>query len=193
MSEGASRNQEPPAATVRRTPGLRLVAPVLILAAALLLPSFMMRADRPFRGDGPGPAAWPNVMLALLAALAAIWLAQELWAWRRERGIGSEPALLSADEEEVYSYPKAASGLLLILAFGWLLPVVGFPVAAAVFIVLWCVLGGVRNPLVVVPVSLVGTVALLWLFMGAALMPLPRGRGGFDQFSVALLQALGIY
>jgi putative tricarboxylic transport membrane protein len=166
---------------------------VLILAAALLLPAFMMQSDRPFRGAGLGPAAWPNVMLALLAGFAALWVVQELWAWRRNRGSDPAAAPSAGEDEEVYSYRKAALGLLLIVAFGWLLPIVGFPIATVAFIVLWCTLGGVRNPLVVVPVSLIGTVALLWLFMGAALMPLPRGRGALDQFSVGLLQALGIY
>jgi putative tricarboxylic transport membrane protein len=81
----------------------------------------------------------------------------------------------------------------MILAYGLLLPVIGFPVATTAFIALWCILGGVRHPLAVVPLSLVGTVVLLWVFMGLALMPLSRGQGLFDRISIAILQLLGIY
>ena len=88
---------------------------------------------------------------------------------------------------------RALAGLAMIVAYGWLLSVLGFAVASAVFIVAWCLLGGMRRPVVLIVVALVGTLALLWLFMGLALMPLPRGQGVFDGFSIWLLQATGIY
>lgn len=168
---------------------LRLATPGAFLVGALVLPSFMMDTARPLRGTGLGPAAWPQAMLALIALGAAIWLVQELLAWRRGR-----PAITTAASDgERYSYGKAGTGLALIVAYGILLPVIGFPLATAGFIALWCVLGGVRHPLAVVPLSLVGTAALLWMFMGLALMPLSRGRGVFDGISVTILQLLGIY
>lgn len=170
---------------------LRLAAPAGFLVAALVLPAFMLETARPLRGAGLGPAAWPQVMLALIAVCAAVWLAQELLAWRRGRV--TPAATDPASAAEVYSYPKAVTGLVMILAYGWLLPVTGFPITTAVFIALWCVLGGVRHPVVVVPLSLVGTGVLLWVFMGLALMPLSRGLGVFDRISVAILQLLGIY
>jgi putative tricarboxylic transport membrane protein len=102
-------------------------------------------------------------------------------------------ATAAAPAGETYSHRKALIGLVLIVAYGWLLPVTGFPLATAAFIALWCILGGVRHPLAVVPLSLVGTVVLLWIFMGLALMPLSRGQGVFDQVSVTILQLLRIY
>jgi putative tricarboxylic transport membrane protein len=169
---------------------LRLAAPAGFLVAALVLPAFMLETTRPLRGVGLGPAAWPQVMLALIAVCAVLWLVQELLAWRRGRAAAAaEPATAA----EVYSYPKALIGLVMILTYGWLLPVAGFPITTAVFIALWCLLGGVRQPLAVVALSLVGTAALLWVFMGLALMPLSRGLGVFDRISIAILQLLGIY
>lgn len=170
---------------------LRLAAPLGFLVAALVLPAFMLESTRPLRGVGLGPAAWPQVMLALIAVCAVLWLVQELLAWRRGRAApaAAEPATAG----EVYSYPKALMGLVMILAYGWLLPVIGFPVATALFIALWCLFGGVRHPLAVALLSLLGTVALLWVFMGLALMPLSRGQGVFDRISIAILQLLGIY
>lgn len=192
---GASRTDEPAEPTRRRNwraAAPHLVAPALVLVAALVLPFFMLEGAREMRGTGPGPAAWPGTMLALTAFCAALWLIQELVAWRRGRPAPVE-APEAAGEDEAYVYTKAVIGLVLITAYGWLLPITGFALTTALFMALWCILGGVRNPLVVVPVSLIGTAALLWMFMGLAVMPLPRGVSAFDQISIALLQALGIY
>ncbi|HMA14127.1 MAG: tripartite tricarboxylate transporter TctB family protein, partial [Bacteroidota bacterium] len=101
--------------------------------------------------------------------------------------------LAAASNGERYSYAKAIAGLAMIVAYGILLPVIGFPLATAGFVALWCLLGGIRHPFAVVPLALVGTAVLLWMFMGLALMPLSRGQGVFDGISVAILQLLGIY
>jgi putative tricarboxylic transport membrane protein len=170
---------------------LRLAAPAGFLIAALVLPSFMLDTTRPLRGTGLGPAAWPQAMLVLIAVCAVIWMAQTVIAWRGGRPVPAATA--AAPAGETYSHRKALIGLVLIVAYGWLLPVTGFPLATAAFIALWCILGGVRHPLAVVPLSLVGTVVLLWIFMGLALMPLSRGQGVFDQVSVTILQLLRIY
>jgi putative tricarboxylic transport membrane protein len=188
----ANHTEAPPGDSTRRgriALALRLTTPGAFLVGALALPSFMLDTTRPLRGTGLGPAAWPQVMLALIAFCAAIWLAHEVFAWRRGR-----PAItVAAANGEPYSYGKAVTGLVMIVAYGILLPVIGFPLATAGFIALWCILGGVRHPLAVTPLSLVGTAALLWMFMGLALMPLSRGQGLFDQVSVTILQLLGIY
>jgi putative tricarboxylic transport membrane protein len=192
---GASRSaREAPASREAgrrwRTLALHAGPPVLLVFAALVLPAFMLNTSRPFRGSGLGPAAWPHFMLWLVAACAALWALQSTLAWRR--GALDAPAP-PADEAERYSYGKAAAGLVLILVYGWSLPWIGFPLATASFIAIWCVLGGLRNPIAVVPVSVLGTITFLWVFMGLALMPLSRGTGVFDGISIAILRALGIY
>jgi putative tricarboxylic transport membrane protein len=96
-------------------------------------------------------------------------------------------------EAEAYSYTKAATAVCLLLAFGWLLPNVGFPIAAVLFILSWCLLGGIRNPVVLLSVSFIGMITLLWVFMGLALMPLNRGLGVFDEFTVWFLRLVRIY
>jgi putative tricarboxylic transport membrane protein len=166
---------------------LRLAVPVLILAAALVLPSLMITTTRPFRGTGLGPGAWPQLMLVLIAVCALAWSVQIILRWWSGR------LETAGTEDEAYSYPKAIAGLVLILAYGRSLPLIGFSLASALFIASWCLLGGVRTLIAVVPISLIGTGVLLWLFMGLALMPLPRGVGAFDTISVAILRALGIY
>ncbi len=141
-------------------------------------------------GSGLGAAAWPRGVLALLAFFALVWAVRDVWA------IGAadrRPTLVPAREEGAYSWTKAVFGLVLVVAYGVFLPVVGFSIATAVFITVWCLTGGLRNPLTIGAVALIGTALLLWIFMGLALMPLSRGQGVFNDFSIALLRLLGIY
>jgi putative tricarboxylic transport membrane protein len=167
----------------------RLAIPALLVAAALVLPAFILSSDREIRGGGVGPTAWPRVMLLAITVLAVVWMVQEWLGWRRGLGAG----ISAVPEEGAYSMTKAAAGLVLVVLYGWLLPIVGFPVATTGFMAAWCYLGGIRNPVALLAVPLGGTAALLWMFMGVATMPLPRGTGAFDRASIALLQMLGIY
>jgi len=161
-----------------------------LLLAALVLPYYMFSGDRRPEISGLGPDAWPSMVLMLLAICSAIWLASEVRLLVKGR---ISTSLAAPQDENAYHYGKALVGIALVIAFGRLLPVVGFPLACAGFLLIWCVYGGLRNPAVLLLVPTIGTAALLWMFMGLALMPLSRGMGGFDRFSVAVLRLLGIY
>ena len=164
--------------------------PLGLFLLALILPSFMFQSDQRASAVGLGPAAWPRAMLMGLAFFSALWIARDIWVLSRA---GRRPTLSIPTEDEHYHFGKALVGLVMIVAYGWLLPVLGFALSTAIFIATWCLFGGLRNLKVVVPVTLIGTIALLWLFMGLALMPLPRGAGVFGEFSIWLLRATGIY
>lgn len=169
---------------------LSLLLPAALLGGALLLPHLMFSRELPPAQKGLGPGAWPELILGCLAFFAAIWVAQE--AWTLARGGGST-TLRAPVEEETYDYTKALVGIALIVVYGAMISVTGFALTTAMFIAVWCIYGGIRKLSVVIPVSLIGTAALLWLFMGLALMPLSRGRGPFDELSIWLLRTLGIY
>lgn len=164
--------------------------PLALLLLALVLPGYMFQSDQTASRAGLGPAAWPRAMLIGLAVFAALWIARDVWSLRRA---GRAPTLSPPRDDERYHFGKALVGLIMIVAYGWLLPIVGFAVSTVVFVASWCLFGGLRKMAVVVPVALIGTIALLWLFMGLALMPLPRGVGVFGDFSIWLLRATGIY
>lgn len=164
--------------------------PLGLLLLAMILPGHMFESDQKSSEIGLGPAAWPRAMLLGLAVFSALWIARDVWVLGRA---GRAPTLRIPREDEHYHFGKALVGLGMIVAYGWLLPIVGFAVSTAIFIATWCLFGGLRNLMVVVPVTVIGTIALLWLFMGLALMPLPRGVGVFGEFSIWLLRATGIY
>ena len=184
--EGAD-GQAAPRGAARLVP---LLLPAVLLAAGLFLPHVMFWRALPETMTGLGPDAWPGIILDALAFFAAIWLAQEVWTLTQGR---RSVTLRAPDEEEPYDFGKALVGIVLILLYGAMLRYSGFALSTAIFIAVWCIYGGVRKLTVVLPVSLIGTVVLLWLFMGLALMPLSRGQGPFDQFSIWLLRTLGIY
>ncbi|MCC5966128.1 MAG: tripartite tricarboxylate transporter TctB family protein [Natronohydrobacter sp.] len=169
----------------------RLALPGGFLALGLILPAYMF--DRPLRirARGLGPDAWPGVFLNAIAVIALLWIIAELWALYAEGK--RKRAMPIVEQAEAYDYSKAAAAICLLLAFGWLLPTVGFPIAATLFILCWCFLGGIRNPVALLLVSLLGMLTLLWVFMGLALMPLSRGTGVFDDFSVWFLRFVRIY
>lgn len=173
---------------------LRALAPIalpaLVLALALILPSFIFRADQVIRANGLGPGAWPRAMLAGLAVFALLWIGREIWVLGRA---GRAPTLSPPQDEGGYDMRRALIGMALIAAYGMAMPQAGFALTTAVFIAAWCYLGGLRKWQAVAPVTLIGTTAMLWLFMGLALMPLPRGQGSFDAFSIWLLRTTGIY
>lgn len=161
-----------------------------VLVAALVLPGYILRPGTRPVPEGLGPDAWPLGLIGMLAVLAVLWTAREVWA---VSGPGRRSLLTEAQEEESYSHGRAIAGLVLIVAYGAMIPVTGFALTTAVFIAIWCRFGGITSPLAIAGVSLLGTAALLWVFMGLALMPLSRGLGLFDDLSVALLRLLGIY
>lgn len=160
------------------------------LISALILPQMMFHRGQPADVPGLGPGAWPNGVLAALAFFSAIWLALEIWNIAKSL---PSTSLIAPQEDDTYHFGKAIGGIALVLAFGWLLPVLGFALATSLFLFVWCLYGGLRHPLALLLVPTVGTVALLWMFMGLALMPLSRGVGPFEQFSVAFLQLIRIY
>ncbi|MFG6083475.1 tripartite tricarboxylate transporter TctB family protein [Paracoccus litorisediminis] len=191
MVEKAQTDPSPVTLTSGGLPPLLAPALACVLTfAALILPTFMFHGDRRLQVNGLGPGAWPGAILMALAAFSAVWLVLEIRALVR----GKPPVGLSAPrDEDVYHYGKAITGIVLVILFGWLLPIIGFALATASFLLVWCLYGGLRNPWVVTLVPVLGTVGLLWMFMGLALMPLSRGIGPFDQFSVWLLKLIGIY
>lgn len=184
---GVDIRQEAPAGIMRLLP---FVVPVVLLLGALILPGHMLRSAESANITGLGPGAWPGTMLTALAFFAALWILRDLWAFTRP---GGRPMLSPPQDDEIYRYDKALGGMVMIVVYGFVLPITGFAATTVIFIALWCLFGGLRNLYVVVPVTLLGTIGLLWLFMGLALMPLPRGQGVFGDFSVWLLRITGIY
>ncbi len=134
-----------------------------------------------------GPTTWPTMMLYGVVIFALAWAVQRvaLVLRQQERAAVAPPTVARG--------ARVWFGIALILAYGFCLPILGFALATALYIVLWLLLGGIRAPLQIALTSLIGTTVFLYFFIKLALMPLDRGVGVIGEFSIALYRVLGIY
>jgi putative tricarboxylic transport membrane protein len=160
----------------------RVGAPLLGLAASVALFAGSRGLDGVAREGQLGPGFWPRLVLA---GLAIACLAKVAEAWRG-RGAGGEarPELSRA---------RLAAGIALIVAYVVAVPVVGFPLTTAGFIAGFMILAGARAPAGIAAAAVVGTVSLLYLFVKAVYLPLPKGDLVFEAFTLAVYRALRIF
>jgi len=132
-----------------------------------------------------GPTTWPKAMLFAAAASAALLALTRMLAARSP---------VSLENEKIdYHEGRSLGAIALLIAYGIAIPLIGIAWATPLFLAGWLLIGGVRRPLAVGLVSILGTVGILYFFVKLSLMPLDRGTGVFEQASVALYRLLGIY
>ena len=169
--------------------GLFLICLVVALTLAVW---FVTPEGGPnFAGDSMvngGP--WPRTMLLGIAVCATLLLLRNVLQYVRA---GSSSSASAADDDNEFDNWKAVLGIVLLIVYVGLIPVIGFALATIGFILAWLPYGGVRRPRVVVSVAVIGTVTLLYTFVKLTTLPLDRGIGVFNGLTVSLYQLLGIY
>jgi putative tricarboxylic transport membrane protein len=135
-----------------------------------------------------GPATWPKAVLFCAAVAAALLAALRVLEALALRAPGA-----AADAENDYHEARSAASIALLIGYGAAIPWAGVAWATPVFIAGWLLLAGLRRPLAIALTSTLGTVGILYFFVKLSSMPLDRGRGVFEQATVALYRLLGIY
>lgn len=167
----------------------------LVVAAAL---AFLSRGlDEVAREGQLGPGFWPRLVLAGLG-LACLARVVEVWRTSRRRAGGSagRPPLT---ESAVPEHPapveraKLATAIALIVLYVLAMPLLGFALATAAFIVGFLAVAGLRSPAAMAANAVVGTVGLLYVFVRLVYLPLPKGAGAVEDVTIALYRALGIF
>jgi len=177
-----------------------LITPLAFVIIALVLRHYVVESQKlaalVTRGLA-GPSTWPDMMLWVIVFFSAIWAIQVAMAILRSNMSPIQPIhatqVSASDTESTPFSLLIALGVLFILLYGYLLAILGFATATLLYIVSWCWLGGLRKPLLVSLIGLIGTTVLLYLFVKLASMPLDRGQGVMGEFSVALYRIMGIY
>lgn len=166
-----------------------LAPPLLALALSIWLRDHIAVDPRSLRASRGlfGPGFWPGAMLAGVAVCATGWLVRNALALAR----GPAPARHAAAADPATA--RVLAGIALIVAYGMLIAPMGFAFATLLFVAAWMVLGGVRRPLTVLAVAVLGTATMMWFFAGVALMPLDLGKGAFETATVAVYKALRIF
>jgi putative tricarboxylic transport membrane protein len=172
---------------------LRVGFPLAILALCAFLWSHIARKGVLLDNvpNAVGPGGWPRAMIVGLAIFAALTLIAELLDWRHNVRTGSEGVLKQTEDRR--SQVLSLIGIVLILAYGFAIPYIGFAIATALFLAIWCALGRVRSVITIATVSLIGTTVLLYMFVALAKMPLNRGIEPFNNATISLYRLLRIY
>ena len=171
-----------------RTKVTGLTGTVIILLLGLL-PLFFLtvggNSQLVVDSNKMGPYSWPRVMLISLATVGLFWGLSRLR--------NSSPNKISGEDSDQINTVKLVLGILSIVIYGIAIDVIGFAMGTFLFLTFWFILGGIRQPLVIISNSALGTGALLYLFLKVAYLPLPRGVEIFDTVTVNLYRLLGIY
>ncbi|MBI1727486.1 MAG: tripartite tricarboxylate transporter TctB family protein [Candidatus Rokubacteria bacterium] len=157
-------------------------APLLGIALAVALLLASRGLDNVSAPGQLGPAFWPRLVLA---GLAVACLAKAVEAGRRPVRVSRPAAPLARG--------WLTAAIALIVLYVLVTPLLGFALATAAFIAVFLALCGTRAPLVLAVNAVAGTVALLYLFVKLVYLPLPKGEGSFELFTLALYRALGIF
>jgi putative tricarboxylic transport membrane protein len=185
-----------------------LIVALLFLIASFVLRGFIVQNPEMAKNMARGiasPMTWPRIMLSGTALFAFGWFVQGIVhlvrSARHKATHGSDVEDIAIEFGDVgfehHAIPlpprPVVLGIVLALAYTFAIPWLGFPIATVIFMVLWFAIGGFRNPVKVSMVTLIGTVILLYVFVKLALMPLDRGVGVLDHFTIGLFRLLGIY
>jgi putative tricarboxylic transport membrane protein len=155
-----------------------------VLGSGLLLVS-TWALDARVPGGQLGPGFWPRLVLIGLAAACVLKLGEEWWA-ATAGGTGAAPLSHSG-------LSRLALAMAGILAYVIATPLLGFPLATAAFIVGFMVVAGARRAPAIGLTALLGTVGLLYAFVKLVYLPFPKGAGAFEDLTLALYRALGIF
>ena len=112
----------------------------------------------------------------------------------RGRGVKTDEAD-ETDETALpsFSLPKLMGSVALILSYAAVTPLLGFPLATLLFFLAFTRLAGMRRPSHLLLISGLGTVVLLYLFVKVVFLPLPKGAGVMEDFTIFLYRLLGIF
>ena len=167
-----------------------LLGPLVTVVAAFAALAFLhVGGDTALVVDeeGFGPDTWPRIMLYGVVVSGMLW---GVTRWRQARGKGAVPREEGMAEVDTL---RLGIGVLTIAGYGAAIVYIGFAFATLLFLTAWFVQGGVRRALPLMANSVLGTLALLYLFLSVAYLPLPRGVGSMDTLTVSLYRLLGIF
>ena len=131
-----------------------------------------------------GPDFWPRLVLVGLMASCALKILEAVRS-RQPKAAQVPPPPLSRS--------KLAGGIVLVLGYTALAPLLGFPLTNFLFLLAFMRLAGTRRLVPLLAVAVVGTVALLYLFVKVVYLPLPKGAGVMEDLTLFLYRLLRIF
>lgn len=193
-SEGPAVGEAEPAPAERRRPIWLTVLPeVVALAGCVLL--YTRTLDLRGTSQGPGPAMYPRVLIVLLAVAMLARIAGQIRAFRRGDTTDPVPADADGTDEDTPPVSLVQVAQVTAVSVGFVVATgyVGWVIATFAFVPLFCWMCGKRNLLLTVPLGAVLSLGSAYVFVRLVYIALPTGVGVFDELTVRLFIALGIY
>ena len=174
--------------------GLRASLPeivALIACIVLWARTFDLRGT----DEGPGPAFYPRVLIALLALVMLLRIAGQARAAHRRGGDVTVADVRPPSEEDVGAIPVRRIAQIVAIAVCFVIATVylGWLLATFLFVPAFCWACGRRNLFLTVPLGAALAIGSAYLFIKLVYIALPTGTGVFDELSVQVFLALGIY
>jgi putative tricarboxylic transport membrane protein len=146
-----------------------------------------------------GPDVWPKLILVLMMAAAAWGAAKTLLF---NSGGEASPMLLrienasevdapGIDESEIYP-ARVWAALAGTLVYLWIMQYLGFFLSSFAFLAFIIYVGGYRRISRLLPISLIGSLLFMTIFVRVIYVSLPLGVEPFSRISLALLALLNM-
>jgi putative tricarboxylic transport membrane protein len=173
---------------------LRSILPYIIgTAVAAALFAYTGYIDYTPRAGQIGPATWPRLAIALMAASCLFEIARRI-ATKNSVATGIVETL-EGDEpkEQEKRYPLSlVGGIGLVSVYAFVVPYLGFLLATFLFLAAFMYVGRYRNHSVIWAASAAVTLFCGVLFLRIAYVSLPRGIPPLDRITDAFLLIPGI-
>jgi putative tricarboxylic transport membrane protein len=178
----------------------QMVAPALGVIFSCLLLLATGGLDQGLPGGRLGPAFWPRLVLACLAGTCLVRLMGALRGRSTTAPAGPDKTVAvrdaivtTPDAPGPISWARLGAAIALILVYVLATPVTGFPLATVGFVAGFMWVSGARSAAGIAAGAVLGTVGLLYLFVKAVYLPLPKGDGPFEAVTLALYRLLRIF
>jgi putative tricarboxylic transport membrane protein len=142
------------------------------------------------KGGNLGPDFWPKLLLGLTMVVCLYEIAKTVLFYRGN-------TLKEDAGEGMAESQKRYTGLLIIgalmtVAYVYLVSILGFILCTFLYLTFFMIVGRYRRVWVIAANSIIGTVLFVVVFMKVVYVSLPLGQGPFQQFSLLVLNILGI-
>lgn len=178
---------------------LRASPYIVVQLAAMLLYQVAGRIEFPAAPGRIGPDFWPKSILVLLGLVCVYEIIKNLLVGETFTAAGLLEKLMkdsgaNAGEESLRSYPLLlGGGIVLTIIYVASIDKLGFFLATVAYLALFMAIGRYRRWGVIAIASVLGALALIFIFMKVVYVSLPLGVEPFSAVSLWLLATMGVH
>jgi putative tricarboxylic transport membrane protein len=172
---------------------------VVVLAIVIYLYYVAGRMEFAAPGGRIGPDFWPKTILLMAMVTCVYEIVKSLFFAKADHEIGGVLQSIVADapdasaDEPQQTYPwRLLIGMVLTLAYAFLIEPLGFFVCTMLYLAAFMYVGRYCRHGVIIASSVIGSLVFMFVFMKIVYVSLPLGQGPFGELSILLMRLMGI-